>query len=114
MFFHLQVPSSIKGVIEHAVAQAGKDNIQLFFDICLTSMASDMSKDLPALGNKIFLQYIATTEPLLISANMNKYITLKKSYQNRPNIGMSILWAVGNIGANNFQSGLEGMNIELF
>lgn len=72
-------------------------------------MASDMSKDLSALGNKIFLQYIALNEPKLVSENLNKYLTLKNSYQNRPNIGLSILWAIGHVGFNNFQCGFEGM-----
>lgn len=72
-------------------------------------MASDMSKDLPALGNKLFLQYIAVNEPSLVSLNINKYVTLKNSYQNRPNIGLSILWAVGHVGVKDFQCGLEGI-----
>lgn len=99
--------------MERAISQAGKNNTQLFFDICLTSMASDMSKDLSALGNKIFLQYIAVNEPLLISENLNKYIILKNSYQNRPNIGLSILWSVGHVGIKNIQCGLEGMFVNL-
>lgn len=99
----------MKSVIEKAITQAGKDNTQLFFDICLTSMASDMSKDLPAFGNKLFLQYIAINEPQIVVTNVNKYITLKNSYQNRSNIGLSILWAVGHVGIHNFQAGLEGM-----
>lgn len=105
------MPSGIKTVIEKAFTQAGKNNTQLFFDICLTSMASDMSKDLPALGNKILLQYIALNESSLITTNLNKYITLKNSYQNRPNIGLSILWAVGQVGIYDFQCGFEGLYV---
>lgn len=103
----------MKNVIEKSVKEAGKNNTQLFFDICLTSMATDMSKGLPALGNKFFLQYISMNEPRLVSANISKHVTLRTSYQNRPNIGLSILWAVGHVGINDLHSGLKAFQ-ELF
>lgn len=70
-----------------------------------------MSKGLPAVGYRFFLQYIALNEPKLVAVDANKYAALLKSYQNRSNIGLSILWAVGNVGINDFQSGLTGKYI---
>ncbi|XP_018577765.1 transmembrane protein 214 [Anoplophora glabripennis] len=107
------VPSGLKNVIEKSVKEAGKNNTQLFFDICLTSMATDMSRGLPALGNKFYLQYISMNEPNLISVNISKHVTLRNSYQNRPNIGLSILWAVGHVGISDLHSGLTTFK-ELF
>lgn len=101
------VPSGIKDIIEKATKEANKSNCQLFFDISLASMTTDMAKSLPALGHKLFLQYIALNEPALVLANLNKHITLRNSYQNRPNIGLSILWAVGQVGLTDFQAGLR-------
>ncbi|KAJ8935395.1 hypothetical protein NQ314_012813 [Rhamnusium bicolor] len=103
------VPPGVKNIIEKSVKEAGKNNAQLYFDICLASMATDMGKGLPAVGYKFFLQYIATNEPKLVSANISKHITLRNSYQNRPNIGLSILWAVGHVGVNDLHSGLADL-----
>lgn len=69
-------------------------------------MATDMSRGLPALGNKLYLQYISTNEPKLISVNVSKHVMLRNSYQNRPNIGLSILWAVGHVGMTDLHCGL--------
>lgn len=107
------MPSGLKSIIEKSVKEAGKNNTQLFFDICLTSMATDMSRNLSALGNKFYLQYISMNEPRLISANINKHVTLRNSYQNRPNIGLSILWAIGHVGITDLHSGLTAFQ-ELF
>lgn len=104
----LQLPSGLKLVIEKALKEAGKENAQLFFDICLTSLATDMGKGLPGLGYRFFLQHIALNHPKLVCANVNKHVILKNSYQNRPHIGLSILWAVGHVGINDPQSGLTG------
>ncbi|KAJ8976095.1 hypothetical protein NQ317_008432 [Molorchus minor] len=100
------VQSGIRTVIEKALKEAGKSNSQLFFDICLTSMVTDMSKGLPAMGYRFFLQYIATNEPKLVTASISKHVTLRNSYQNRPNIGLSILWAVGHVGINDLHCGV--------
>ncbi|KAG5876904.1 hypothetical protein JTB14_001188 [Gonioctena quinquepunctata] len=100
------VPSDIKTVLEKSTNEAGKNNTQLFFDICLSSMATDMAKGLPALGYKLFLQFIALKEPKFVAENLSKHVVLRNSYQNRPNIGLSILWAVGHVGYSDFNSGL--------
>ncbi|XP_044265792.1 transmembrane protein 214-A [Tribolium madens] len=100
------VPSGILSVIEKVTQVVDKNNLQVFFDIALTSMATDMSKNLPALGYKLFLQHIALKDPKLVRANLGKYCVLRTSYQNRPNIGLSILWAVGQAGIRDFQTGL--------
>ncbi|XP_023018558.2 transmembrane protein 214 isoform X1 [Leptinotarsa decemlineata] len=101
------VPSEIKAVIEKALKEAGRSNTQLFFDICLSSMATDMAKGLPALGYKLFLQQIALSEPKLVTENLSKHVVLRVSYQNRLNIGLSILWCVGHVGYSDFNSGLS-------
>ncbi|KYB26829.1 Transmembrane protein 214-B-like Protein [Tribolium castaneum] len=100
------VPSGVLSVIEKVAQVVDKNNLLVFYDIALTSMATDMSKNLPALGYKLFLQHIALKEPKLIRANLGKYCVLRTSYQNRPNIGLSILWAVGQAGIRDFQTGL--------
>lgn len=71
-------------------------------------MATDMSKNLPVLGYKLYLQYIAINKPNIVLANLNKHVTLRNSYQNSSNIGLSILWALGQSGLTDFDIGLKG------
>ncbi|CAG9768719.1 unnamed protein product [Ceutorhynchus assimilis] len=101
------VPSNIKVTIETAVREAGKGNAQLYFDIALTSLVTDLSKGLPAVGYRFFLQYIALNEPKLVIENLGKHISLRNSYQNRANVALSVLWAVGHVSVNDLQSGLK-------
>lgn len=102
------IPAPIRLIIEKSVTEAGRSNAQLFFDIALTSMATDMGKGLPAVGWRFFLQHIALNEPKLVTANINKHIILRNSYQNRSNIGLSIFWAVGQVGLSDWECGLKG------
>lgn len=101
------MPSNIKTTIEKAIKEAGKSNAQLYFDIALTSLVTDLSKGLPAVGYRFFLQYIALNEPKLVTDNLAKHISLRNSYQNRANVALSILWAVGHVGVNDLQCGLQ-------
>ncbi|KAF7279687.1 hypothetical protein GWI33_006848 [Rhynchophorus ferrugineus] len=101
------VPSSIKNVIEKAIKEAGKNNAQLYFDIALTSMVTDLSKGLPAVGYRFFLQYIALSEPKLVTENLSKHVVLRNSYQNRANVALAILWALSHVGTNDLKCGLK-------
>lgn len=71
-------------------------------------MATDMSKGLSALGHKIYLQYLAMKDPKIASTNLQKHSVLRNSYQNRQNIGLSVLWALGQAGLKDFNIGLKG------
>lgn len=101
------MPVNLRNVLEKVIKDAGKTNSQLYFDIALTSMVTDLSKGLPAVGYRFFLQYIALNEPKLVTENLSKHISLRNSYQNRANVALSILWAVGHVGVNDLHSGLK-------
>lgn len=73
-------------------------------------MATDMSRGSPALGHKLFLQYVALNDPKSAAANLNNYPALRNSYQNRPPIGLSILWAIGQVGEKDFHLGFKVFN----
>lgn len=70
-------------------------------------MATDMSKGLPALGHKIYLQYLVSRDPKIVTLNLGKHAVLRNSYQNRQNIGLSILWVLGLAGTRDFVVGLK-------
>lgn len=101
------MPNALRSIIEKAVNESNPSNVNLFFDISLTTMATEMNKDAPVLGHKFFLQYIATKDPKMLLNKLNAYNTLKNSYQNRQNIGLSILWALGQAGLKDFSVGLK-------
>ncbi|XP_018331860.1 transmembrane protein 214-A [Agrilus planipennis] len=101
------VPHSIRSVIEKAVKDVGRTSAQTFYGISLTSMATDMGKGMPVIGHKLFLQYLALYEPKFSTASLNKHKDLKNSYQNQQSIGLSILWALGQCGNKDFESGFK-------
>lgn len=94
-------------MIERSVREAG-NVIPVFFGIALTTMATDMVKNLSCVGTKIYLQYMTLNNTSLVTS-FNNLSTLLSSYQNRPNIGLSILWSIGHVGFNNPNLGLKSM-----
>lgn len=107
------LPSEIKSSLEGVLQDAGKINAQLFFDVTLTALANDMSRGQSVNGHRILLQILANDYPEFCVASIQKSASLRNSYQNRPPIGLSLLWAFGQGGLNNFAVGLKAWQ-ELF
>ncbi|XP_060814632.1 transmembrane protein 214-A [Bombus pascuorum] len=101
------VPKTISSILEKAIDIVGKQTAQLFYENTLTTMATDMVKGSPAVGHKIFLQLLARINPEMTIANISKLIGVKNSYQNRKNIGLSLLWAISQAGRKNLIVGLK-------
>ena len=59
-------------------------------------------------GWQILTQLLAETNPSLVTAHVPRYCELRNSYQNRPAIGLAILWSVGQAGAKSLHSGIKG------
>ncbi|XP_059057940.1 transmembrane protein 214 [Achroia grisella] len=107
------LPSEIRNSLEGVLQDAGKANAQLFFDVTLTALANDMSRGQSVNGHRILLQILANDYPEFCVASIQKSASLRNSYQNRPPIGLSLLWAFGQGGLNNFAVGLKAWQ-ELF
>ncbi|EFN79101.1 transmembrane protein 214-A [Harpegnathos saltator] len=101
------VPKAISSTLEHVVEMAGQQSAQHFYEITLTSMATDMVKGIPVVGHKIFLQLLAHINPEMTAANIPKLITIRSSYENRKNVGLSLLWAWSQAGRKNLAVGLK-------
>lgn len=86
---------------------AGVANVHYFFDQTLTSLAVDLSKNLPCVGHKIMLQLIAMQWPAICIKSLAKNAILRNSYQNRSAIGLSLLWALGQGGFKDLTVGLK-------
>lgn len=85
----------------------GQQTIQIFYENTLTAMATDMVKGIPVIGHKIFLQLLAHLNPEMTAANIPKLINIRNSYENRKNIGLSLLWAWSQAGKKNLAVGLK-------
>lgn len=109
------MPTSLKQVMDKAIQDAGgKPIAQVFFDNSVTAMANDMNKGLPAIGHKLWIQYLGLYSPQVTSAHFDKHSLLRTSYQNRQQIGLSILWALGQGGLKDFHTGLKGSHSSIY
>ncbi|GBP13949.1 Transmembrane protein 214-B [Eumeta japonica] len=100
-------PKELKDTLQKVLQDAGKSNCQLFFEVTLTALANDMSKGQTVNGHRLLLQLLAQEYPEFCIVSIPKYINLRNSYQNRPPIGLSLLWAFGQGGFKDFQNGLQ-------
>lgn len=101
------VPPELRTQLKSVLDSAGKPNAQLFFDVSLTALANDMSRGQLVNGHRILLQMLALEYPEFCVASISKSASLRNSYQNRPPIGLSLLWALGQGGNIDFGIGLQ-------
>lgn len=59
-------------------------------------------------GHRILLQMLAHDYPEFCVASVQKSASLRNSYQNRPPIGLTLLWALGQGGQRDFAVGMKG------
>ncbi|CAH0590493.1 unnamed protein product [Chrysodeixis includens] len=107
------VPEDIRNSLSSVLQDAGKANAQLFFDVTLTALANDMSRGQFVNGHRLLLQMLAQDYPEFCVTSIQKSASLRNSYQNRPPIGLSLLWAFGQGGISDFAVGLKAWQ-ELF
>uniref|UniRef100_A0A4Y0BQ25 Uncharacterized protein n=1 Tax=Anopheles funestus TaxID=62324 RepID=A0A4Y0BQ25_ANOFN len=101
------MPQPLRDLIDDCITKANEENGKYFYDLTLSNLASDMNKGLPHLGHKIVLQAIAMHYPSACVNNLARNAILRNSYQNRTNIGLSLLWALGQGGYNDLDVGLK-------
>ncbi|KAJ9600398.1 hypothetical protein L9F63_009326, partial [Diploptera punctata] len=97
----------IREILKQALKDAGETPVQHFYHICLSSMANDMSKGTPVYGYRVMLQLMAFQNPSITTSNIPKLQSLLNSYQNRQQIGLAILTAVGQGGVKDIQVGVK-------
>uniref|UniRef100_A0A182T037 Uncharacterized protein n=1 Tax=Anopheles maculatus TaxID=74869 RepID=A0A182T037_9DIPT len=101
------MPQPLRDVIDECIAKANEENGKYFYDLTLSNLASDMNKGLPYLGHKLILQAIAIHYPSACVNNLARNAILRNSYQNRHNIGLNLLWALGQGGYSDLDVGLK-------
>lgn len=101
------IPVALKNIIFDELKNCGQSSIQYFYDLSLTIITDDMSKNLPYLGHKIMLQLVAQQWPTVCISNLAKCAILRNSYQNRSAIGLTLFWALGQGGYQDLSVGLK-------
>jgi len=80
---------------------------ETFFETCVANTAHELAKGQCVAGWRVLTQLIADLQPTVVTANIPRYVELRNSYQNRPNVGLSILWSVGQAGNKSLHSGIK-------
>ena len=78
------------------------------FETLLANLAHDLNKGNQVNGYLVLLQLMAEIYPNLAIYNTERYGELRNSYQNRPNVGTALIWAVGQGGRKDLAVGLRG------
>lgn len=101
------LPEDLKELIDDTITGAGDQNVQYFYDLSLSNLTGDMNKNLPHWGHAILLQAMAISDPQICVSNLARNAILRNSFQNRSNIGLSLLWALGQGGFHDPSVGLK-------
>jgi len=80
---------------------------ETYLDTCISNTAHDLSKNLGVYGWMIMTQVLTDIKPSLITSNLPRLNELRTSYQNRPHIGLMVLWCVGQSGKKDIHSGVR-------
>jgi hypothetical protein len=67
----------------------------------------NIAKDIFKLSQPFALQALAEIDPQLIVQSLPRFVELRNSYQNRPAIGLAILWSVGTAGRRDVGCGVR-------
>jgi len=99
--------ANMRKVINVMLQRCSDSMKETFLETSVANTAHELQKGLNVVGWNILTQLLTESNPSLVTAHIPRYIELRNSYQNRPNIGLSILWSVGQAGAKSLHSGVK-------
>jgi len=80
---------------------------ETFFETCVANTAHELAKGQSVTGWRVLTQCLADLQPTVVTAHLPRYVQLRNSYQNRPAVGLAILWSVGQAGNKSLHSGVK-------
>jgi len=98
---------NMRKVINVMLGKCSDSMKETFFETCVANTAHDLAKGLCVAGWRSLTQMLAEVNPSLVTAHIPRYVELRNSYQNRPAIGLAILWSVGQAGLKSLHSGIK-------
>lgn len=78
-----------------------------YLETTIANTAHDLAKNLDVAGWMVMTQVLTDVKPCLAITNTARLVELRNSYQNRPNIGLAILWSVGQAGKKDLHVGIK-------
>ncbi|CAL4098844.1 unnamed protein product [Meganyctiphanes norvegica] len=101
----LQPP--VKKLIIETLSGCSDSVLTAFHQHCITSMVHEQTRGLSVAGYKLFIQILSIHRPEVCVAHLGNYCELRQQYQNQAGPCLSLLWAIGQAGLDNFSIGLK-------
>jgi len=99
--------ANMRKVISSMLSGCEEGMRETFFETCVANTAHELAKGGNVNGWRCLTQLLADLQPTVVTAHLPRYVELRNSYQNRPAVGLAILWSVGQAGRKNLQSGVK-------
>jgi hypothetical protein len=81
---------------------------ETLIETCIANTAHELAKGLTSVvGWRMLTQALAELDPHLVVGGLPRFVELRNSYQNRPAIGLAILWSVGQAGRKDVGCGVR-------
>jgi len=99
--------ANMRKVIAAMLSRCEEGMRETFFETCVANTAHELAKGGNVAGWRCLTQLLADLQPTVVTAHLPRYVELRNSYQNRPAVGLAILWSVGQAGRKSLQSGIK-------
>jgi len=99
--------ASMRKVITAMLQRCEENMRETFFETCVANTAHELAKGGGVAGWRCLTQLLAGLQPTAVTAHLPRYVELRNSYQNRPAVGLAILWSVGQAGHRSLHSGVK-------
>jgi len=99
--------ANMRKVIGAMLTRCEEGMRETFFETCVANTAHELAKGGNVAGWRCLTQLLADLQPTVVTAHLPRYVELRNSYQNRPAVGLAILWSVGQAGRKSLQSGIK-------
>ncbi|XP_069949326.1 transmembrane protein 214-B [Cherax quadricarinatus] len=99
--------SDVKMLLIKTLSTCNDNVLAAFHKHCLTSMVHEQVKGLGVAGYKVFIQILSIDHAHVGMVNLPYYCDLRNSIQNQTPACLSLLWAVGQSGLDDFTVGLK-------
>merc|ERR1719273_2700732 len=99
--------ANMRKVIGAMLTRCEEGMRETFFETCVANTAHELAKGGNVAGWRCLTQLLADLQPTVVTAHLPRYVELRNSYQNRPAVGLAILWSVGQAGAKSLHSGIK-------
>ncbi|XP_071514353.1 transmembrane protein 214-B-like isoform X2 [Panulirus ornatus] len=99
--------SEVKKMLVNTLSGCSDNLLAAFHKHCVTSMVQEQIKGLGVAGYKLFIQILSIHNPHVGLMNLPLYCELRQSIQNQTPACLSLLWAIGQSGLDDFTVGLK-------